>query len=123
MGKWGSAGLFPQHFWNTCGSDEGYTALTVIQPWYWFNVGGGYQIGGSPIIEYDWAQDHSDEGWTVPFNLGVQKTVMLGKLPVRFRFEGIYYIVQPDLFGPHWGLQLSITPVIPNPFERHSANG
>jgi|GEM_PF-3160707 len=117
FGKWGSAGLFPQHFWNIGGSGEGYTSLTVLQYWYWFNVGKGYQIGGSPIATYDWSADHSDEAWTVPVNLGVAKTIKIGNTPVKLKFEGIYYITQPDSFGPHWGLQLTITPVIPNPFE------
>ena len=117
LGKWGSAGVFPQHLWNVCGSGEGYTATTFIQPWYWFNVGGGWQIGGSPEIEYDWAQDRSDEAWTVPINLGVAKTIKIGKTPVKLKLEGIYYIVQPDAFGPHWGLQLTITPVVPNVLE------
>ncbi len=38
MGKWGSMGVFPQHFWNIGGNNEGYTSLTVVQPWYWFSV-------------------------------------------------------------------------------------
>ena len=44
---------------------------------------------------------------------------MVGKLPVKIKFEGIYYTVTPDEFGPQWGLQLTVTPVIPNPFEKH----
>ncbi len=116
MGKWGSAGVLPQHLWNVCGSGEGYTALTIVQPWYWFSVGKGWQVGGSPVMTYDWAKDRSDEAWTVPINLGVAKTIKIGKIPVKFKFEGIYYITQPDSFGPHWGLQLTITPVVPNVF-------
>ena len=123
MGKWGSAGLFPQHLWNIGGSNDGYTASTALQLWYWFNVGGGYQVGGSPIVTYDWAEDDSDEAWTVPVNLGVAKTIKVGELPIKLSLEAIYYIEQPDSFGPHWGLQLTIAPVIPNPFERHGANG
>ncbi len=116
MGKWGSTGVFPQHLWNVCGSGEGYTATTFIQPWYWFSVGKGWQVGGSPIITYDWAADDSDEAWVVPVNLGAQKTILLGETPVKFRLEGIYYIEQPDAFGPHWGLQLTVTPVVKNVF-------
>ncbi len=115
MGKWGSAGVFPQHLWNIGGNNEGYTALTATQFWYWFNVGNGYQIGGSPIILYDWSKDNSREAWTVPVNLGVAKTVMVGKTPVKIKFEGIYYIDQPNTFGPDYGFKLTITPVIQNP--------
>ena len=115
MGKWGSVGVFPQHFWNIGGNKDGYTSLTVIQPWYWFSVGNGYQIGGSPGILYDWSKGNSDEAWTVPINLGIAKTIKIGQTPVKIKFEGIYYIEQPDTFGPQYGLQLTITPVIPNP--------
>ncbi len=121
FGKWGSTGVFPQHLWNIGGSSEGYTSQTQIQAWYWFNVGKGYQVGGAPLIVYDWAIDDSDDAWVVPVNLGVAKTVRIGKLPVKFKVEGIYYAEQPDSFGPHWGLQFTITPVIPNPFEKHAS--
>jgi hypothetical protein len=117
MGEWGSTGIFPQHLWNVCGTSDGYTSQTQIQIWYWFNVGDGYQVGGSPLLIANWDQDDSDDIWTIPFNLGAQKTVMIGKLPIRFRLEGMYFLEQPDSFGPHWGLQLTVTPVIPNPFE------
>ena len=120
FGKWGSAGLFPQHWWNIGGGD-GYTSLTALQPWYWFNVAKGWQVGGSPVITYNWANDDSDNNLTVPVNLGVARTIMVGKLPVKIKFEAIYYTVQPDEFGPQWGLQLTITPVIANPFEKHAS--
>jgi hypothetical protein len=118
---WGSTGAFVQHWWNVGGSSKGYTSKSELNVWYWFNVGGGYQIGGSPIIDYDWAEDDSSEAWTVPVNLGVAKTIKIGKTPVKLKFEAVYYLEQPDAFGPEWGLQLTITPVIPNPFERHPA--
>jgi hypothetical protein len=117
MGKWGVVGVFPQHWWNIGGGD-GYTAFTATQLFYWFSVGGGYQIGGAPTITYDWAADDSNDAWTIPVNLGVAKTITIGRLPVKLKFEGIYYAEQPDAFGPHWGLQFTMTPVIPNPFVK-----
>ena len=71
---------------------------------------------GAPIASYDWAEDDSDDAWSVPVGLGFQKTFMFGKTPVRIRLEADYYVVRPDSFGPHWGLQLTVTPVIENPF-------
>ena len=35
--------------------------------------------------------------WTVPINLGVAKTIKIGKTPVKLKFEVIYYIQQPSL--------------------------
>ena len=120
FGKWGSVGVFPQHLWNIKGAG-GYTSQTAIQLWYWFNVGHGYQLGGSPLLTANWNNDDSDDIWSIPVNLGVGKTIRIGKLPVKFKFETIYYLEQPDSFGPHWGVRLTITPVIPNPFERKPA--
>jgi len=91
-------------------------ALTALQVSYWFNVGNGYQVGGAPTITYNWSADDSDEAWTVPVNLGLAKTIMMGKTPVKLKFEGIYYIDQPDSFGPQFGFALTISPVIQNPF-------
>ncbi len=44
---------------------------------------------------------------------------MVGKLPVRIKFEGIYYTLQPDSFAPQWWLQLTVTPVTLNRFQEH----
>lgn len=114
-GEWGAAGAFVQHWWNIGGSD-GYFSTTELNYFYWFGIGDGWQIGGAPIASYDWAEDDSDEAWSVPIGLGMQKTFKFGKTPVRIRLEADYYIVRPDSFGPHWALQLTITPVIKNPF-------
>jgi hypothetical protein len=114
LGKWGSAGIFPQHLWNIGGSD-GYSAKTYIQPWYWFNIGEGWQIGGSPQMTCDWSAESNDR-WTVPINIGVAKTYEIGGKPVKFKLEAIYYITQPDAFGPCFGIQLTITPVVDNPW-------
>lgn len=120
-GKWGAAGAFVQHWWNIGGSD-GYFSTTDMQYFYWFSIGGGWQIGGNPIVSYNWAADDSDDAWTVPVGLGLQKTFRVGKLPVRIQFVAQYYVVTPDSFGPHWGLQLTLTPVIPNPFQKTVAS-
>ncbi len=117
IGKWGSVGVFPQHWWNIGGAGEGHTSFTVVQPWYWFSVGKGWQVGGSPFLTYDWAVNDSDQALTVPVNLGVARTILVRKTPVKLKFEVIYYAEQPDAFGPEWGLQLTITPVVKNIFE------
>ena len=119
LGKWGSAGGFMQHWWNVddADDDEDDTSLSALNLWYWFNIGGGYQVGGSPIIEYDWKEDDSDEALTFPVHLGIARTYEIGGTPVKVRLEGQYFIEQPDTFGPDWGLVLTITPVIKNPFE------
>jgi hypothetical protein len=46
------------------------------------------------------------------------KTVRIGKMPLKLRFEPQYSIVHPDDFGTVWNFRVQITPVIPNPFRR-----
>lgn len=75
---------------------------------------GGWSYGSAPIMNYDW----KSEEWTVPLNFAVSKTVMFGKMPVKLELEANYYIEQPDLFGPEWMIGFSITPVVPNIFDR-----
>jgi len=115
-------GVFPQHWWNIGGGD-GYTSLTAVQFFYWFNVGDkGWQIGGDPTVTYNWAADDSDQAWAVPINLGLQRVFKIGNTPVKINWEAFYYFEQPDAFGPLWGMQLKITPVIENPIEALFAN-
>jgi hypothetical protein len=70
-----------------------------------------------PTISVDWEADSGDK-LTLPIGLGITKTVRIGKMPMKLRFEPQYSIVHPDDFGPVWNFRVQITPVIPNPFRR-----
>ena len=63
---------------------------------------------------YNWNGDQ----WTVPLNMAVGKTVMMGKTPVKLQLEVNYYVEKPDAFGPEWMIGLNITPVVPNFIEK-----
>ena len=65
-------------------------------------------------MNYDW----KNEEWTIPLNLAVGRTVMLGKMPVKWQLEVNYYVEQSDPFGPEWMIALNITPVVPNIIEK-----
>jgi hypothetical protein len=79
-----------------------------------FLPGGGWSYGSAPIMNYDW----KSKEWTIPLNFTVDKTVMLGKMPLKIGLDLNYYVEQPDLFGPEWMIGLSFTPVVPNFIER-----
>jgi len=114
--KWGLYGIFPSHQWDIAGSGKkGDIAYSTSQTQLFFVVlpGGGWSVGSSPIMNYDW----KSKEWTVPLNFNVGKTVMAGKLPVKLQFEINYYIEQPDLFGPEWMISFNITPVVKNVVE------
>jgi hypothetical protein len=61
--------------------------------------------------------DHEEDGWTVPLNLTVSKTMMLGGRRWKLGGEINYYVEQPDAFGPEWMASYSIAPVVKNVLE------
>jgi len=112
--KWGLYGIFPSHQWNVTGwSDESFNT-TQFQPVLQFLLGDGWNAGSAPIGNYNWESSE----WTIPINLNVSKTVLLGKTPWKFELEANYYVEQPDAFGPQWMIGFNISPVVNNPFQK-----
>ena len=112
--KWGLYGIFPSHQWNVTGwSDESFNT-TQFQPVLQFLLGDGWNAGSAPIGNYNWESSE----WTIPINLNVSKTVLLGKTPWKFELEANYYVEQPDAFGPQWMIGFNISPVVKNPFQK-----
>lgn len=111
--SWGVLGLFPSHQWDVGGWGDGddYSySNTQLQAVAKFLPGGGWNVGTSPIMNYDW----KSEEWTIPLNLSISKTLMFGKTPVKLAIDINYYVEQPDAFGPDWMIGFDITPVVPN---------
>lgn len=112
--KWGLYGIFPSHQWNVTGwSDESFNT-TQFQPVLQFLLGDGWNAGSAPIGNYNWESSE----WTIPINLNVSKTVLLGKMHWKFELEANYYVEQPDAFGPQWMIGFNISPVVNNPFQK-----
>ena len=108
--KWGVYGLFPSHQWDVAGWGDGNFSTSQLQVFLRFLPGGGWNVGTSPIINYDW----ESESWTIPLSLSGSRTVMFGTTPVKLELEVNYYVDQPDAFGPQWMVSFNITPVVPN---------
>lgn len=111
--KWGLYGIFPSHQWNVTGWSGESFSTTQFQPVLTFILGDGWTAGSSPIGFYSWESSE----WTIPINLNVSKTVVLGKTPWKFALEANYYVEQPDAFGPQWMIGFSVSPVVKNPFQ------
>jgi len=108
--KWGLYGIFPSHQWKVAGPENTSYSNTQVQGFLTFLPGGGWNVGTTPIMNYDWkAQD-----WTIPLNLTVGRTMKFGDLPVKLQLELNYYVARPDAFGPRWMVGLNVTPVVPN---------
>jgi hypothetical protein len=114
--KWGVLGGLWNHYFGI-GTDEGEEAVNFgsLQPFYWFGIGNGWQIGGSPTMTANYV-GAIDTDYSIPVNLGVGKTVILGKMPLKFTLQGQYYLTRADLAGANWGVFFQITPVIKLPW-------
>lgn len=114
QGKGWTAYALAQQWWSFAGDGDrpdtsqlslNYVLLRVL-PHRW-------QIGMQPSMTVDWTASRGNEV-SFPVGLGVGKTVRIGNLPVQFWVEADYYPVRPgDLSGPRWGIDIQITPVIP----------
>lgn len=103
-------GAFPNHQWDVAGWGDGSVNLTTMQLFGTWLPGGGWNVGSSPIMSYDWI----NEQWTVPLNLTVGKTMILGGKPWKLSAEVNYYVEKPDTFGAEWMVGFNITPVVEN---------
>lgn len=108
--KWGIYGVFPSHQWDVAGWGGDHYSNTQIQAFLNFLPGGGWTVGSTPIMNYDWQAKE----WTVPINFTVGKTVKIGNLPLKLALEANYYVQKPDAFGNEWMVGFNITPVVPN---------
>ncbi len=51
-----------------------------------------------------------------PLGVGVNKTIIAGKTPLRFSLQYWYYVASPDQFGPKHQLRFELAAVIPLPW-------
>ena len=115
--KWGVVGGLWQHYFGIGNVDEGVKKVNLgtFQAFYWFGVGNGWQIGGSPTMTANYV-GAIDTDYSIPVNLGFAKTVILGKTPLKLTLQGQYFLTQPDVAGSSWGIFFQITPVIKLPW-------
>ena len=113
--KWGVIGVLVSHQWDIAGEDDFSTSVTAGQYFYSINLRDGWQISGSPTFSYNHKAD-SDNSWTLPLAIGVQKTTMIGGRPWKFGMQYSHYLKTPDLFGPDWQIRFSISPVVALPW-------
>ncbi len=57
----------------------------------------------------------SDNRYSVPIGIGINRTFQFGKVPVRFGAEIHRYVVQPDdVPGNEWGFRFFVIPAAPS---------
>ncbi|MDH3690340.1 MAG: hypothetical protein OEU36_12755 [Gammaproteobacteria bacterium] len=112
--KWKYGGLVT-HYWDYSGDrDRDDVNFTNFQYLYYYSLNPTTSIGAAPNILIDWEQD-SDDRVTLPIGMGINKTINIGKVPVRFGFEAFYSAVQPDnIVGSKWSYRIYIIPAVPS---------
>jgi hypothetical protein len=111
--KWVLAGLL-QHYKSFAGDDaRADVNLTNIQYFHYYALNPTTSIGAGPTITANWEQD-SDNRWTVPIGMGINKTINIGKVPVRFGAEVHYSAIRPDdIVGSKWTYRFTVIPAVP----------
>jgi len=112
---WGVMGVLVSHQWDVAGEDDYDTSITGGQYFYAFNLGGGWQINGSPTFSYNHEAD-SDNKWTFPLAVGASRTMIFKGRPWKFGVQYWHYVESPDLFGPDYQLRFTVSPVVKLPW-------
>jgi len=112
--KW-KAGALLTNYWDFAGdSDRDDVRLSNLQYLYYYSLSDTMSVGAGPNIIADWEQSGSDR-FTVPVGLGINKTVNIGKVPVRFGIEAMYSVHRPDnIPGTKWDFRFYAIPAIPS---------
>ena len=116
---WGILGAWAKHLVDVAESvpTDYSTNETSIKLFFAMGLGNGWQLISNPEIVYDWEAADNNE-LLLPLGGGVSKTLRLGRLPMKMDLEFFGYLETPDAFGPEWMLTFSVTPLIPNWFNR-----
>ena len=111
--KW-KLGALAQQYWDFAGdSDRSDINLTNLQYFWFYSLDETTSIGAAPNIIANWGQS-SGNVWNVPIGLGINKTVKLGKVPVRFGIEAYYSVIKPnDVLGYDWSYRFYMIPAVP----------
>lgn len=116
--KW-KFGALLQQYWDF-GSDFGGKSeadsvnMTNLQYFYYYSLSDTMSVGAGPNIIIDWEQDGSQK-YTVPVGLGINKTIKLGKVPIRLGAEYMYTAVQPDeIPSTDWSIRFFAIIAVPS---------
>ncbi|MCK5776551.1 MAG: hypothetical protein KAH25_10255 [Bacteroidales bacterium] len=112
--KW-NKGIFLQHWWSYAG-DENRADVSITDLQYVIRKNfGTWSLGMGPTIRVDWSKERED-AVTFPIGIGYTRTIRIGNMPVKIRFEPQYTILRPENYGNVWNFRLQIAPIIKSPF-------
>ena len=112
--KW-KLGSLVQQYWDFAGDDDrDDVSLMNLQYFYMYSLDSTTSIGAAPNLIVNWEQSSGNKT-TLPVGLGINKTINIGKVPVRFGAEAYYSVVQPDdVPGTKWNFRFYMIPAAPS---------
>lgn len=67
----------------------------LLQPFVNYNFGKGWSIGTGPVITANWDAPSGQE-WTVPLGIGISRTIVFNKRPMKLGFTYYHNVERPD---------------------------
>ena len=115
MGEKFKGGALIQHYRDfAVDGDRNDVNMSNIQYLYYWSLNETISIGAGPNILINWDQN-SDNRYTVPVGLGINRTFQFGKLPVRIGVEYFHSVVTPDdVVGSDWSVRFYVIPAVPS---------
>ena len=112
--KW-KLGFLGQQYWSYAGDgDRSDVNMTNLQYIYYYALTPTINIGAAPNIIANWEQQ-GDDRFSVPIGLGINTTVNIGKVPVRFGLELHKFVIKPDdVPGSDYAVRFFIIPAVPS---------
>jgi len=112
--KWKIGGLLQQYFDYAGDDDRDDVNMTNFQYFIYYSLDDTTSIGCAPNIIANWEQDSNDR-FTVPIGLGINKTFQFGKVPIRIGVEAHYSVIQPDnVPSNEWDFRIYFIPAAPS---------
>lgn len=113
--KWGAVGLIVTQGWGISGNSDENLSVTGGQYFYVFNLKNAWQITGQPTYSY---VHNAPKGsrFTFPVGTGLNKTILAGKMPIKFSVQYWYYVASPEHFCPKHQVRFMVSPVLPLPW-------
>jgi hypothetical protein len=112
--KWKLGGLLTNYLDFAGDSDRDDVRLSNLQYLAYYSLNKTTSIGAAPNIIANWEQSGGDR-FTVPVGIGINKTINIGKVPVRFGAEAMYSVHRPDdIPGARWNFRFYIIPSAPS---------
>ena len=110
-------GTFVEHLWSVGGDDDFEDSnRSNIHYYLMYRLTSTMQIGMEPRITIDW-EEESGNRLNFPIGLGIGDLFNMGKLPVKWRVEGQYFVASEEVEARNYSVVLTLEPIISSLFH------